>query len=40
MKDLKSGKRANSRAKTMKENLSEVNQNEMKAIAEWLATLK
>jgi len=40
MKDYKSGKRANSRAKRMKRNLSDVNENEMTAIAEWLSTLK
>jgi len=40
MKDYKGGKRANSRAKKMKRNLSEVNENEMIAIAEWLSTLK
>ncbi|MEN8217267.1 MAG: c-type cytochrome [Pseudomonadota bacterium] len=40
MKDYKSGKRANSRAKRMKKNLSDVNENEMTAIAEWLSTLK
>ncbi|KHD06115.1 hypothetical protein PN36_28265 [Candidatus Thiomargarita nelsonii] len=39
MKDYKSAKRANSRAKKMKRNLSDVNENEMTAIAEWLSTL-
>jgi cytochrome c len=40
MKDYKSGKRANSRAKRMKKKLSDVNENQMIAIAEWLSTLK
>jgi cytochrome c553 len=40
MKDFKNGKRANGRAKTMKRSLRHVDENEMKAIAEWLATLK
>ncbi len=40
MKDIKSGKRANGQSAAMRGVMGLVNDEEMKAIADWLATLK